>query len=475
MTLRHAFGQAVDLAAAYLLSRRFKARDRWSREHLLRHQRDAFMSIVRHAAHASRFYREHYRGIDLADGLEPSQLPVTSKRLLMDNLESVVTDPRLSRDVLDRHLAGATGDSLLFGEYRVVATAGTSGLRGLFVYDRKAWRTVLANTLRWQDFSGIAPRFPSRVRICSIGADNPMHVTSRIPMSGDIGLFRIRHLLAADPIERLVAGLNAFRPDVILPYPSVAALLAREQISGSLSISPRVIATHSELLTPEMERLIERAWGCRPYNHYGLTEEPHVGADCAHHAGLHLFEDTAMVEVVDDAYRPVPDGTLGTRYLLTNLYNRTQPLIRYEVTDMLARAPGQCACGRPFGLIGAMGGRAEDMLHLPRADGSPGEVCVTPMLISLAVEAFIGVREYSAEHDAGGVRIRLVVPNAEDRQRIGEALPARLASDIASHGAVTPPITLEFLDGLPRSEQRMGKLSIVSRRRHGAAQPGRPA
>ncbi|WP_144185779.1 phenylacetate--CoA ligase family protein [Elioraea rosea] len=475
MTLQHAFGQAVDLAAAYFLSRRFKARDGWTREQLLAHQRDAFKVIVRHAAHASPFYRTHYRGIEIADGPEPSQLPVTNKRLLMDNLEAVVTDQRLSRDMLDRHLAGATGDSLLFGEYRVVATAGTSGLRGIFVYDRAAWRTVLANTLRWQHFAGIAPRWPNRVRICSIGADNPMHVTSRIPMSGDIGLFQIRHLLATDPIEHLVSSLAEFQPDVILPYPSVAALIAREQLAGRLSISPRVVATHSELLTPEMARLIEQAWGIEAFNHYGLTEEPHVGADCTRHAGLHLFEDTAMIEVVDDEYRPVPDGTLGTRYLLTNLYNRIQPLIRYEVTDMLARAPALCACGRPFGLIAAMGGRAEDLLHLPRADGQRGEVSVTPMLVSLAVEAFLGVREYAVEHDASGIRLRLVVPDAEDRRKIGQALPARLGSDIASHGAVPPPITLEFLDGLARSTQRMGKLSVVARRRGASPQPGCPA
>jgi hypothetical protein len=97
------------------------------------------------------------------------------------------------------------------------------------------------------------------------------------------------------------------------------------------------------------------------------------------------------------------------------------------------------------------------------------------MLVSLAVEAFLGVREYAVEHDAGGIRIRLVVPDADDRQRIGEALPARLAADIASHGAVAPPIMLEFLDGLARSEQRMGKHSVVSRRRGGAAEPGRKA
>jgi phenylacetate-coenzyme A ligase PaaK-like adenylate-forming protein len=198
-------------------------------------------------------------------------------------------------------------------------------------------------------------------------------VTSRIPMSGNVGLFRLLHLRATDPVDRLVQALTDFQPDAIMPYPSVAALLAREQLAGRLAVTPRVIATHSELLTPEMARLIEQAWGIKPFNHYGLTEEPHASAYCAMHAGLHLFEDTVMMEVVDDDYRPVADGTMGTRYLLTNLYNRVQPLIRYEVTDMLCKVPEPCMCRLPFTLIAGVGGRAEDMLRLPRADGRPGE------------------------------------------------------------------------------------------------------
>jgi phenylacetate-coenzyme A ligase PaaK-like adenylate-forming protein len=324
---------------------------------------------------------------------------------------------------------------------------------------------VLANTIRWQRFAGIVPAVRRRIRICSIGADNPMHVTSRIPMSGNVGLFRLLHLRATDPVDRLVQALTDFRPDAIMPYPSVAALLAREQLAGRLAITPRVIATHSELLTPEMARLIEQAWGIKPFNHYGLTEEPHAAADCAMHAGLHLFEDTVMIEVVDDDYRPVADGTMGTRYLLTNLYNRVQPLIRYEVTDMLCKVPEPCRCRRPFTLIAGVGGRAEDMLRLPRADGRPGDVQVTPMVVSLAVEAFLDVREYAAEHDAEGIRLRVVVPEEGDRQRVAVQLPARLKADIARHDALPPPISIEFVDSLERSAHRMGKISIVAHRR----------
>jgi phenylacetate-coenzyme A ligase PaaK-like adenylate-forming protein len=460
--------RTADLLGAVGLSARFAAHDSWSRAQLASHQQSAFVRIVRHAQASSPFYRDLYRGIEMSDDLDSVRLPMTNKRQLMDNFDAVVIDKRLRRVELERHLAQARGDEWLFGRYRVVASAGTSGLRGIFVYDRSAWRVVLANTIRWQRFNGIGPRLPRRVRICSIGADNPMHVTSRIPMSSDVGLFRLMHIEATEPIAAQNAALNAFQPNALMPYPSVAALLAREQIDGRLSIRPSVVATHSELLTAAMARLIEQAWGAEPFNHYGLTEEPHVGTDCAMHAGLHLFEDTVMVEIVDDDYRPVGDGEMGTRWLLTNLYNRTQPLIRYEVTDMLRRAAEPCTCGRPFGLVTTVGGRAEDLLRLPRSEGS-GMVLVSPMVISLAVEGCAGVREYTAEHDDGGIRLQLVVPDAADRARIEVELPRQLRIDIERHGAIAPPMAVNFIDAIERNSGRMGKISVVGRRRIPAA------
>jgi len=281
-------------------------------------------------------------------------------------------------------------------------------------------------------------------------------------------LFGLRHIAATEQISNQVAAPNRFQPHALLPYPSIAALLAREQIAGRLAIRPEVVATHSELLTPEMSRLIEQAWGRIPYNHYGLTEEPHVGTDCSVHAGIHLFEDTCMLEVVNDEHQPLPDGVMGTRYLLTNLYNRTLPLIRYEVTDMLCRAAERCECGRPFALLQGIVGRAEDLLRLQRVDGT-GEVAVAPMLISLAIESFPTVHEYAAEHDTEGIHIRLVVPNADERPRIVSELRERLHADIARQGAVAPAITLSVVEALDRSAQRMGKLNVVERRRAAGA------
>ena len=146
----------------------------------------------------------------------------------------------------------------------------------------------------------------------------------------------------------------------------------------------------------------------------------------------------------------------GTRHLLTNLYNKTQPLIRYEVTDMLCRAVEPCGSGRPFALLRGIGGRAEDLLRLKRVDGA-GEITVAPMLVSLAIESFLVIREYAAEHDPDGIHIQLVIPNPAERQCIVRELPERLRAYIVQQGAVAPPVTLTIVDALDRSAQRMDK------------------
>ena len=64
-----------------------------------------------------------------------------------------------------------------------------------------------------------------------------------------------------------------------------------------------------------------------------------LACDCDRHAGMHVFEDLVHVEVVDDDGRAVPDGTPGSRILVTNLVNRTQPLIRFELTDLVTVSP----------------------------------------------------------------------------------------------------------------------------------------
>ena len=126
----------------------------------------------------------------------------------------------------------------------------------------------------------------------------------------------------------------------------------------TLGYDVRWITTAAENLLPAQADLIERAFGVRPRQHYGMAEGAANASECPN-GRLHVDEDFAFVEFV-----PVEHGT-GCRIVGTNVTNRAFPLIRYDVGD-IAQVSGQtCDCGRPGRIIDAIDGRREDYVVLP--------------------------------------------------------------------------------------------------------------
>jgi hypothetical protein len=195
-----------------------------------------------------------------------------------------------------------------------------------------------------------------------------------------VGLHRVLSLPVTLPLPQLVQALNQFQPTYLHVYPSVAIWLAEEQQAGRLRLSPRMLVTIAELRTPEMTRRLQEAFGVHPFDAYGCTEGL-WGSECEDHQGIHLFEDTTLVENLDPDGQPVSAGQPGARLLVTNLYNRVQPLLRLEVTDVVTLDPDPCRCGRTLVRASAIHGRSDDLLSLAARDG--GRVDVHPLHFAL--------------------------------------------------------------------------------------------
>jgi len=341
-----------EVGRALRAARNLESHDEWSVERFRASQRRRLLAIVRHAASHSAYYRERFAGTELSDDLDLAALPRLDKATMLEQFDELVTDRRLTLAGVERHLTAIEGanpdaDPMLLGEYRAMASGGTSGRRGVFVYSRADWTETLAGlALCWSAYFGFAPRLPRR-RFATISADHPLHMTGRWSRSTDVGLHRYLRLDARAPLGDLVEALNAFKPQGLNAYPSIAALLAERQLAGELRIAPEVIGTSGEVLTAEMKEQIFAACGRRPFNAYGATEAGYIAVECDRHAGMHVLEDQILLEVVDDEYRPIPPGEPGSRLLLTNLFNRTQPLIRYELNDLVTVSSEPCPCGRP--------------------------------------------------------------------------------------------------------------------------------
>lgn len=447
-----------DFARGLRLGRELAGHEDWSRERFKVWQAAWQHQILGFAVTRSPFYRERFAGRPL-DGAPLASLPTLDKETLMERWDDVVTVPDLRLADVEAHLDALERDDYLHGRFRAMATGGTSGRRGVFVFDRQEWSACLAGFLRWSDWSGTRPRLP-RLRVASVSATSPMHMTARFGMSIDVGLHRLLRLDARAPIDELCAAVDRFRPDALIGYPSVLALLALEQLEGRLHVAPRTVSTTSEVRTPEMTERIRAAWGVEPFDVYGITEAGIFAVDCEHHVGQHLFEDLAIVEVVDEAGRPVPDGEPGARLLVTNLFNRTLPLIRYELDDLVTLSPDPCPCGRPFRVIAALEGRSDDVLHLPGAAG--GTVPVHPHAVRSLLARFAEVAQYRVVHDWDGVHVELVLranASPDTPERVGRALrEVLLALGADRH------VDARSVERLERTPGPAGKLKLVESR-----------
>jgi len=436
------------------LSRELIRRERWPRGRLRRHQQERLDALVGYAVEHSPFYRERLSGVLGSGPVELSSLPVMDRARMMDHYDELVTDSRLRRDELLTWIERLKRDEFYLGEYRAMTTSGSSGRKGLFVYDEVGWRAIVAMFLRQSAWMGVKPRLPRRFRMALIGGVAPSHMSRQGSATLGVGVHRFLGLPLTLPIDRMVKELNRFRPEFLNAYPSVAMRLAEEQLAGRLRLSLTMMSTSSELRTPEMtERLVE-AFGVRPFNLYATTEGL-WGVECERHEGIHLFEDTALFENVDAEGKPVPAGEPGARLLVSFLHNLVQPIIRLELADSVTIESEPCACGRTLVRARAIEGRSDDVLRLPARGG--GEVAVHPTEFGIMTRDR-EVREFQVLQEGPRLRI-LVVPRPAASGELAARLRDAASRRLAELGVEEPRVAVERRDGLARSAG--GKLQLV--------------
>jgi len=101
--------------------------------------------------------------------------------------------------------------------------------------------------------------------------------------------------------------------------------------------------------------------------------------------------DWSILEVVDEKNRPVPAGEKGAKVLVTNLANYVQPIIRYEIGDIITMATEPCDCGSNLPLIKCVDGRDSDVFEIKTESGAR---TLQPTIFQLALGRMLDVREY---------------------------------------------------------------------------------
>jgi phenylacetate-coenzyme A ligase PaaK-like adenylate-forming protein len=343
--------------------------------------------MLRHAAESVPAYRDLYRGRDLAS-CRLDELPTVTKAEVMARFDDFVSDPRIRIRELEPWMQDpANLGKRYLGKFVPMYTSGSTGPRGIFVYTPAALELALAAPVaRGMRFGAGRRQFPlekllrllagrkHRIAKVSFGeGPNPTTVgTLHFPMAPG-RLTERRTISLRRPMDEVVSELNEFQPDHLTSYPSVLAVLAREQLGGRLQLhfdSPTAaILSVSEPLPQETRELVRRAWGLEIREIYGAAECLTIALSCSRFDRMHLMSDLCILEIVDRDNRPVPHGRRGEKILLTNLFNRLQPILRYEIDDATGYSAERCACGLPFPRLLPVTGRTVDVVYVDRPGG----------------------------------------------------------------------------------------------------------
>jgi phenylacetate-CoA ligase len=441
-----------DLARAIVYRQALIKHECWPRAKLEELQQRRLAKLLDWVTQRSPFYRELCSTHRISQPYSLQDFPVLDKKTYMKHFDEIVTDPRLRLSELQKHMANVSRDDYYLNEYRLLTTAGSSGHKTVVVFNRKEWSIQEAASMRIAAMMGVLPFSMRRPTIVTIGSPSPLHDSYRLPLSMDTGLYRFYVLPATAPIEELVQRLNSIQPHILRGFPSMLGLLVTEQLQGRLNISPSIIAGGGEPLTSELRKQLQAAWQSSVFDIYG-TQEGLRAMECNPGQGMHIFEDLGIVEVVDEDNRRVPDGTLGHKILFTNLFSFTQPVIRYEISDMMVLAPEPCPCGQPFRRILAINGRNDDVLYLQGRAGR--QVAVHPVHFWNVLESFADIRQYQVVHESDGICLRLMFE--EGNGEVARSVREQLAQKLNTLGVDCPSIRVELVTVLEDRSYHMGK------------------
>jgi phenylacetate-CoA ligase len=439
--------RAAHLAAVQAALEDHVTRLDWPRQQIECYQNHRLRALLGYARERSPFHAWRLRALDPSrvSVADLASLPMMTKQDAQEQWDAIITVPDLDRNRAERILVEQQWFSYTAGDFQIFSSGGSSGVRGVYVWDWQFF--VSAACLAWrmqarEECRGTRPASPARLAVLEAGV--PPHASTPLFDVPTAPGMQTVVIAAGAPFDEVLAGVAAAQPTHLVGYPTVIGRLARAASAGDLRIHPVRVSTNSEPLLDEDRQAIRDAWDAPIHNLWGSTEIGVQAVGCARGEGLHVCEDEVILERVDDSGAPVGRDEPAARTLATGLANRTFPFIRYDLGDQVIPLAGTCECGSAFARVADIGGRRDD-------DFRYGATTVPAIAFRHVLGTDPRVSEYQVAQTATGADI--VVVGAPD----AAALTRALIEALRRYGLSEPTIQLQVAASLQR-HHASGKL-----------------
>lgn len=327
------------------------------------HQKRQLDEILKYAAENVPFYKEYGKYVDL------NQMPIIDKATIKDNYEALK-----SKEYLNKHVY-------------VLSTSGSTGTPFSILQDDNKRNRVFAEMMYFWGKSGY--KLGMKYIFFRIWTDknkkSRLSVFARNLVMRDIlsldekNLESIRRELKKDKhIQMLVGYASTFE--------NLANYLLRCKDTPNM-FSIKSIISGSEVLSEDTRKKLKQVFGCNVVSYYSNQENGALAQECIENKEFHVNSASYIIEILKpDSNEHVGDGEIG-RVVVTDLYNRAMPLIRYDTGDM-AIYKKETECGWNSQAIQSISGRKVDMIYA--TDGTP----LSPHTWSVYMWKFSTLKQY---------------------------------------------------------------------------------
>lgn len=321
------------------------------RQEMLELQNERLQIVVNQAYSNVDFYRRKFDEVglnpdDIKSLADLKRIPFTTRKDLMENYPYGMFAVPLRDVVRLQFPLGLYGNPIVIGYTRE---------------DLKIWRELVARIM--------------------VGVGITEHDIIQVAFNYGLFLGAVRfnqsaELIGAAVVPTSIASaevqiriMQDFRSTALASTPSFALHII--EAMGKKGINPRTLSLKIGLFGAEpwpedVRQVIEENLGIKAYDIYGVMElvEPGVAGECVARAGLHIFEDHFLPEVIDPQTGQVLDGGQEGELVITTLTTRAYPLLRYRTSDVTSLHTERCSCGRTMARMDRVLKRTDEMISV---------------------------------------------------------------------------------------------------------------
>lgn len=401
--------------------------------------------LMRYARKHSPYYKLNLPEKEIKDLKEYQEIPIINKQILMDNLETTNTINASNQELNDYAIHNELQKQYLGyfrDRYVVGLSSGTSGNRGIYITDKKLTQQLPYIFLAR---SGISLRLlPFNILFC-------LRVFSQGFEDINSAFIKLTYLSTMEKVDHVISEINRLKINILLAPPSFVRLLLpyHHRITANI----KLIMTYAEVLPKIEKEKFKNIFQAQVIEIYQASEGQ-IASTC--HAGnLHLNEDLVYVELFDkDGHLIEDENKIATRMIVTNLVNYAQPLIRYEMNDLI-RLKSACSCGSKFRVIDEIIGRKDDILYFYDENYE-----LTHLFPDLFVRWIISesddVNEFIViNHEIGHLEIILDVKVNCNQTSLKKKLETRIMNELSEYNIINCDLMINFQDiSLPKDKNK---------------------